>query len=914
MRTCWVLLFLGFIACAGGPGQAAVESASVSLDSPSASLPALTVAWALDVGGRGTQQIRDVAAGSTRSFLVGNWMQKIDLDEGPTRTATDAAEHPFVAAIDASGQPIWLRAFPAVGEITRAVGTREEDVVVSGTRAAAENIGCGPIPQPGGFLAKYDGATGLCLWMRVWPSSQSYSISAVKTEPNGDLVVAGTFAGTLDLGNGHVVVNASANPQVFLARLDARGHALWANVLGDPSASGTVVITATDLATDESGNVFVAGENQGSATIGIQPSDSGPDSPNVYLGEFDANGRPVGTAMYAATRWGPVAVDTRGGELVLVGAVFVDGLSVMASGFTGPRWSQLFSGTAAIEAGKVVVDEAGDVTVVGTFSDGDIVVGDSTFVASGASSQRAISVVLNPSDGAVLAANAWGDDGARVEDTRLSFGQTGLRLMTVDLVGPNHLGSIAIGSADPVDQDGAVLDFTPQSPPGTTPAFQAVWTKPVAGPGDQDVNDVAAGATRSFFLGDGVSPLSRGRAGQFVAAVDANGGTLWSRGFDFGVFFGHVIATPEDDAIVLGSRTGTQDVGCGPITTTGDDLGSTFLVKYAGASGLCLWMRVWPSSGSFGVEHVAMEPNDELAVTGHFTGTVDLGGGNVIVNDSTVAQVFVARLSSRGHAIWTRVLGDPSAGSSTNILADGLATDESGNLYITGRTYLRTDFDGDIVDLGTDTFPTYVLSIDGTGAFRWLYLDTKSEIEPTSIDARGGQVAVLAQRGQPFVFAGETIPGNNGVVLDFDLDGRQRWASFFQVIMSDEVAIDVDGAVAVVGTFASPAQIDQPNTTVLQLGRQSFVPYGTPDIGVRAGSDPAYGFVAVLDGADGQIVRATTFGSAVAFVFTPRISLGPTGLKLMSMSVSGIAPIGGLTIGQPVSTGEFDGVVMGLGR
>ena len=90
------------------------------------------------------------------------------------------------------------------------------------------------------------------------------------------------------------------------------------------------------------------------------------------------------------------------------------------------------------------------------------------------------------------------------------------------------------------------------------------------------------------------------------------------------------------------------------------------------------------------------------------------------------------------------------------------------------------------------------------------------------------------------------------------------------------------------------------------------MPYGLPDINVRAGSDPVRGFIAVLDPSDGQILRANTFGSPQAFVFSPRISLGPTGSKLMSVSLVGMAPFGGLIFGEEVHTNDFDGLVMSL--
>ena len=64
-------------------------------------------------------------------------------------------------------------------------------------------------------------------------------------------------------------------------------------------------------------------------------------------------------------------------------------------------------------------------------------------------------------------------------------------------------------------------------------------------------------------------------------------------------------------------------------------------------------------------------------VTGHFTGTVDFGAGDVTSNGDY--DVFVTKVNAAGVHQWTTTFG-----GTTTDLSSGVAVDGSGNVYTTG--------------------------------------------------------------------------------------------------------------------------------------------------------------------------------------------------------------------------------------
>jgi hypothetical protein len=205
---------------------------------------------------------------------------------------------------------------------------------------------------------------------------------------------------------------------------------------------------------------------------------------------------------------------------------------------------------------------------------------------------------------------------------------------------------------------------------------------------------------------------SAGGTDLFLAEYTQSGTHVWSRGIggSGGETAQGMAVDPAGNAIVVGSFSGTTDLGDGPAQSAGGlDI---FVAKYSGSGGAPLWSRRFGSTTDDTGNAVATDFRGDVFVTGSFTGTVDFGG---ISLTSTASDTFIAKLSGdTGATLWAR--------NSVNNAMDvghGVAVDGNGDLYVTGYFMGLIDFGGGAQSSagGEDI---YLLHLDGAfGDLLW---------------------------------------------------------------------------------------------------------------------------------------------------------------------------------------------------
>jgi len=449
MSTRRVPAFFALLAC----GQTSIETTSAQ--SVGELPPAFRVAWVKPIGSAGAQSLTAIFAGRTRAFLTGTWDTTLDFHDGDPRTAGDSNAHAFIAASDVNGQPLWHRGFSGQVGFEHVTGTPDEDVVASGSSIDAD-AGCGVIPGTGGFLAKYAGASGLCLWMRLWPTTRFYGIAAVSSQPDGGLVVAGQFSGTVDLGGGEVIESQNEFGTIYVAGLDSRGHGRWARVLGEPSAGSTSTISVADMSTDEEGNVYITGTFGHRVDLGGKIYDFGVGPIPAYAVAFDSQGMTRWRYVNPHSGLAPTSIHGHAHRVAVYGIatqafqfagrdfpVAQSALFTLDFGSDGhERWGRTFETTSgtSVFPGNIVIDDGGKLNFAAAFFSGAIDIDGTSFGASGPT-EHALLTVLDSDSGSALRANILGDDGADLQNVRLSFGPTTLRLFGGDLIGTSHMGN-----------------------------------------------------------------------------------------------------------------------------------------------------------------------------------------------------------------------------------------------------------------------------------------------------------------------------------------------------------------------------------------------------------------------------------------------------------------------------------------
>ena len=187
-------------------------------------------------------------------------------------------------------------------------------------------------------------------------------------------------------------------------------------------------------------------------------------------------------------------------------------------------------------------------------------------------------------------------------------------------------------------------------------------------------------------------------AGYFVGAVDFGGGTLTSAGgediflakFDSGG--GHqwskrfgdasteqqawgVAIDGSGNAIIAGYFTGAVDFGGGALPNAGPNA-DIFVAKF-GSDGAHVWSKSFGDTYAQSASAVAVDPSDNVLVTGGFYMTVDFGGGTL--TSAGYKDAFLAKLSPGGAHIWSKRFGDADFQD-----AQAVTTDVSGNAFIAG--------------------------------------------------------------------------------------------------------------------------------------------------------------------------------------------------------------------------------------
>ncbi|KYG02880.1 hypothetical protein BE21_54050 [Sorangium cellulosum] len=264
------------------------------------------------------QAVNAVAADADGNlWITGSFRGAIDL--GVARLQGAGYADAFVARLDPAGEVRWARRF---GDAEWQASTdialdRAGNAFIIGAFRGVIDFGRGPLSNPAGddiFVAKLD-AAGNALWSKRFGDESEQGGSRIAVDEAGDVVIAGQCSGSLDLGAG--ALRGAGGYDIFLAKLDAGGNTRWSRRFGDAAEQ-----IAYGLGLDAEGNIFLVGSFEGAIDLGGERLTSAGSS-DIFVARFDADGRP---------RWG--------------------------WRFGGPEHNRSYS---------TVVDAAGDVTIAGSF-------------------------------------------------------------------------------------------------------------------------------------------------------------------------------------------------------------------------------------------------------------------------------------------------------------------------------------------------------------------------------------------------------------------------------------------------------------------------------------------------------------------------------------------------------------------
>jgi hypothetical protein len=408
--------------------------------------------------------------------------------------------------------------------------------------------------------------------------------NGVSVDASDNVIVTGTFNGTVNFGGGNLVSAGGAD--IFVANFSAGGVHQWSQRFG-----GTGGDFAYAIAVDDSNNVIVTGYFNDTVDFGggNLVSAGGAD---IFVAKYSAGGVHQWSQRFGAagTDWGQAiavddssnvivtgrywyTVDFGGGNLVSAGSADIFVAKYTAGGVH--QWSKRFGNISRDYGDGVAVDASGNVIIVGSFNS-TVDFGGGNLVSAGGTDIFAAKY------------NAGG-----VHQWSQRFGDT----------------SGEEGHAVAVDASSNVI--------------------------------VTGYFTDTVDFGGG-NLISAGITDIFVAKYNAGGVHQWSQRFGgTGGDIGYGITVDASgNVMVTGNFSGTVYFGGINLVSTGSI--DIFVAKY-NAGGVHQWSQRFGDMGGDEGKAIAVDASGNVIVTGNFRHTVNFGGGNLV--SAGLPDVFLAKYS-----------------------------------------------------------------------------------------------------------------------------------------------------------------------------------------------------------------------------------------------------------------------------
>ena len=351
---------------------------------------------------------------------------------------------------------------------------------------------------------------------------------------------------------------------------------------------------------------------------------------------------------------------------------------------------------------------------------------------------------------------------------------------------------------------------------------QAIWMAL-----DSNGNTYTAGyfqATVDFDPGDGIANLtSAGSNDMFISKLDPSGNYLWAK--RFGSTNSEAMASIAVDKygniFATGDLLGTVDFdpGDGIANLTSDGGVDGFALKLD-TNGNFVWAKQYGGSGFTKGVFIAVDQDGNVAITGTFSESVDFNPGAGTANLTSTADwdIFILKLDSSGNYLWANRRGGPG-----REVGDGIAFDNSGNIYASGYFNGTVDFDpGEGVSNITSNglSDVFISKFGPSGNYLWAKTiggTSNDYSNPIGIDINGnifmsGIFKTTVDFDPGAGTANLTSAGGYDIfILKLDSSGNYLWAKSLGGLSDDQtwsIASDRSGDIVTTGKFAGTADFD----------------------------------------------------------------------------------------------------------
>lgn len=421
--------------------------------------------WAADGGGTGNHGGADVDVDrSGNVLLTGRVLGTLEL--GGAALETDDYQA-FVVKLDPDGNAVWSLTAQGISSGSAVAADADGNVFVAGGFSETMELGGASLSSTGGsdiFLAKLDPG-GALVWSKRFGGASAEWVSEMVVDPAGNLVVIGGFFGSTDVGGGTMA--AVGETDVFVLKLDSSGNHLFSKSFGSADFDHGIGVAAGPGGEIALAGSFDGAIDLGGGALSGSDEDAfvamlGPTGDHLWSRRFGGAGYdlakgvgfdPAGNVVVAGLFSNEI--DLGGGPLVAEGIheIFVAKLDPAGQHV----WSRRFGGPeSASHAARLAVDGAGNAVAFGFFN-GTITVGSTELTAAGtvgASGPEDLVVLKLDPDGSPVWSQAFGSSELERAEG-LGIAPTGEILITGDFYGTVDFGAGPMTA--PVDSSGLFL-------------------------------------------------------------------------------------------------------------------------------------------------------------------------------------------------------------------------------------------------------------------------------------------------------------------------------------------------------------------------------------------------------------------------------------------------------------------------
>jgi len=320
-----------------------------------------------------------------------------------------------------------------------------------------------------------------------------------------------------------------------------------------------------------------------------------------------------------------------------------------------------------------------------------------------------------------------------------------------------------------------------------------LWAKSVEGTDNMDERtfSIAVDGTGNVFLAgmyssptlsfDTITITNAGIENIFLAKYDPNGNALWAKSTGGSYHdWAYSVAMDNSGNIYLTGVFRSPTISFGSISlTNADNTGNTtdlFIAKYD-TNGDVLWARRDGGTGYDWALSVSVDPTNKVLVSGSFNSSILSFGSINLTNTSLYGDIFLAKYDDNGNVIWAK-----SASGNFDDIVYSVATDISGNIYITGNFRSPTLAFGTTTLTHTGESDVFLAKYDTNGNVLWAKsaVGIDNDLGTSVATDAYGNAYITGYFYSPTITFETTTLTNAGsadiYLVKYDINGNLQWA------------------------------------------------------------------------------------------------------------------------------------------